>query len=431
MPNFFIPFALTCVVLLAVAVVRPRLIYEYPYFMAATFTAFILPQAYALYRDQWGGIYLRMTLLMCFLCIACCWLGYQRRPHPALLSKLNIPIDLARFLQGGIVLVLIGLFFTYKFGTAPEEELSSRMTGISTVYLFFGGLVYPGFAICFYCALKRGWIIAWLAALGAAVIPVQAALFHGRREPTVLFLMSVGLGVFFIKGKAAPRWAIIAAVMVAMLFIPSTSEYRQLANEHPFDAFREINFMEQFRGALDPDAISELKNATALIAATEETGDYEFGAGYWNQIVFRFVPAQFLGKDFKDSLMIGGEQRDMSDFVYDVLGFQLPVGLTVTGMGDAFNEFGYLGCLFFAAAGYLFKTLWAAANRPNGIVAQILYIQITTSAMRAATHQTIDFLPAFIYGLTFVGAIAFYARERGVFAAPLSSSPVPAQLLSK
>jgi len=142
MPNFFIPFALTCVVLLVVAVVRPRLIYEYPYFMAATFTAFILPQAYALYRDQWGGIYLGMTLLMCFLCIACCWLGYQRRPHPAFLSKLNIPIDLARFLQGGIVLVLIGLFFTYKFGTAPEEELSSRMTGISTVYLFLGGLVY-------------------------------------------------------------------------------------------------------------------------------------------------------------------------------------------------------------------------------------------------------------------------------------------------
>ena len=51
--------------------------------------------------------------------------------------------------------------------------------------------------------------------------------------------------------------------------------------------------------------------------------------------------------------------------------------------------------------------------------------------MRAATHQTIDFLPAFIYGLTFIGAIGFYARERGVFAAPLSSPPVPAQLLSK
>jgi hypothetical protein len=432
MPTFFFPFALTCGVLLTAAIVRPRLFYEYPYFMAATFTAFILPQAYALYRNEWGGIYLRMTLLMCFLCLACCWLGYQRRPHAALLSKLNIPIDLARFLQGGIALVLIGFYFTYKFGTVPEEESSGGlMTGIGTVYLFFGGLVYPGFAICFYCALKRGWIVAWLATIGAAVIPMQAALFHGRREPTVLFLMSVGLGMFFVKGKAAPRWAIIAAVVGAMLFIPSTTEYRQLASQDPFEAFKEINFTEQFREALDPDAISELKNATALIAATEETGDYEFGAGYWNQIVFRFVPAQFLGRDFKNSLMIGGEQRDMSDFVYNVLGFRLPVGLTVTGMGDSFNEFGYLGCLFFAALGFLFKTLWVAANRANGTVAQILYIQITTSAMRAATHQTIDFLPSFLYSLVFIGAIAFYARERGAIATPLSPLPVPAQLLSK
>jgi hypothetical protein len=46
--------------------------------------------------------------------------------------------------------------------------------------------------------------------------------------------------------------------------------------------------------------------------------------------------------------------------------------------------------------------------------------------MRAATHQTVDFLPAFIYGLAFIGAIAFYARDRGVVASPLSPSPVSA-----
>jgi len=430
--NFFVPFTLTCLILVAAAVVRPRLIYEYPYFMGATFTAFILPQAYALYGDQWGGIYLRMTLLMCFLCLACCWLGYQRPPHPALLEKLNIPIDPARFLAGGIVLVLVGSYFTHKFGTLfEEEELSTQLTGIGTIYLFFGGLVYPGFAICFYCALKRGWVTAWVATVAAAVIPLHAALFYGRREPTVLFLMSVGLGIFFIKGKTAPRWAIIAAIVGAMFFIPSTGEYRSLAKEDPWKAFKEINFRQEFQEALDPNATSELKNATVVIAATEAIGDYEFGAGYWNQIVFRFVPAQFLGKDFKKSLMIGGEQRDMSDFVEEVLGFSLPVGLTVTGMGDSFNEFGYLGCLFFAALGYLFKTLWAAANHPNGTVAQILYIQVTTSAMRAATHQTIDFLPGFIYSVIFIGAIAFYAKERGVVTAPLLRVDMPAQLLSK
>jgi hypothetical protein len=414
MPNLFLPFALVCLALVVTAVARPRLIYEFPYFMGATFTAFILPQAYALYRNEWGGVYLRMTLLMCFLCLACCWLGYQRRAHPALLEKLNIPIDAGRFLAGGIALVLIGAYFTHQFAMVPEQEDTLGMTGIGTVYLFFGGLVYPGFAICFYCALKRGWITAWVASVLAAVIPMQAAVFYGRREPTVLFLMSVGLGIFFIKGKAAPRWAIIFAIVGATLFIPSTSEYRQLAREDPLGAFKQINFTEEFREALDPEAASELKNATVLIAATDATGDYEYGAGYWNNIVFRFVPAQFVGKTFKSAIMIGGEKRDMSDFVYDVLGFRLPIGMTVTGMGDSFNQFGYFGCIFFAVLGYLFKTVWAAASRPNGTVAQIFYIQITTSAMRAATHQTIDFLPSFVYGAIVIGTIAFFAKDRSV-----------------
>jgi hypothetical protein len=64
-------------------------------------------------------------------------------------------------------------------------------------------------------------------------------------------------------------------------------------------------------------------------------------------------------------------------------------------------------------------------------VAQILYIEVTTSAMRAVTHQTIDFLPAFIYGLIFIGAIAFFARDRGVGPALFPQTHAPAQLLSK
>lgn len=409
---YFIPFFALCVVLVVISILRPRWFYEFPYFMAATFMAFVLPQAYALYRNEWGGIYLQTTLLMCFFCLACCWLGYRLRPHPALLEKLNISVDTGRFLHGGILLIVVGWYFTYKLGTLPEEELTSMMTGIGTVYLFFSGLVYPGFAICFYCALKERKVFPWVATSLAALIPLQTAVLYGRREPTVLFLLSLGLGIYFVKRRAAPRWAILAGILGAMIVIPGTSEYRSRAKEDPWAALKETNFTEEFQESLDPGAISELKNAAALIAATQATGDYEFGAGYWNRMVFRFVPAQFLGKDFKDSLMIGGKQRDYGDFVYDILGFDLPPGSTVTGIGDSFNQFGYLGCLFFAALGYFFKNLWAAADHANGIVAQILYTQVATSAMRAVTHQTIDFLPGFIYGAIFIWAVAFYARDQ-------------------
>lgn len=409
---FFTLFVAGCAVLITITLIRPQLVYQYPYFMAATFTVFILPQAYALYRNGWGGFYLEPTLLMSFLCLAACWVGYIPRAHPGFIRKLNGPVNTDRFLHGGILMVLVGWYFTYKFGTLPEEELSSMLTGIGTIYLFFGGLVYPGFAICFYCALKNRGAFARIISALAAWVPIQAAVFHGRREPTALFILSLGMSLFFIRGIRPPRWLVAALILGTMFIIPATGEYRKTAAEDPLTALKQIDFIEQFNDYFEPDAISELKNATVLIAATQESGDYGFGTEYWNRIVFRFVPAQFVGKKFKNSLMIGGEERDWDEIVARSASFDLPTGSTVTGLGDSFNQFGYLGCLVFAAIGYVFKNLWAAANEPDGTVAQILYIQVTTSAMRALTNQSIDFLPGLIYGAIFIGLVALYAKER-------------------
>lgn len=410
---FFAPFVIGCALLLAAVAWRPRLIYEYPYFMGATFIGFILPQSFALYRTEWGGQYLEATFIMCSLCLVACWAGYRPRAHPAFLEKLNVPVNTGRFFHGGVVFVIIGYFFTYKFASMSVDEDRGLLSGIGTVYLFFGGLVYPGFAICFYCALKERKAVAWLATVVAAWIPLQAAIFYGRREPTALFLISLAMSLYFLKGKTVPRWLVIGSVVGSIFILPAVGKYRQLSAENPLEAVKQIDFGEQVKEFLDEDAISEVKNATILIAATSETDDYEWGAGYWNRIVFRFVPAQFLGKEFKDSLMIGGEQRDLGDFIENATGTRNSTGSTFTGLGDAFNQFGYFGCLFFAVVAYLFKNLWTAANHEGGTVAQILYIQITTSAMRALTHQTMDFLPGLIYSGVFIGIVALYAREGG------------------
>jgi len=427
---YFIPFVVACALLFGAAIVRPRLIYEFPYFMAGTFIAFILPQAFALYRNEWGGVYLENTLLMCCLCLAACWLGYLPRPYPSFAEKLDVPVNSSRFLHGGIVLVLVGYYFTYKFATLPEDDITSGLTGIGTIYLFFGGLVYPGFAICFYCALKSRGRFAWAMSAVAAWVPLQAAVFYGRREPTALFLISLGMSLFFLRGKQAPRLVVVGSVIGAMFLIPAIGEYRKTAAEDPLEAWRQLNVVQEFNDYFDVNATSELKNATVLIAATRESGAYEYGASYWNRIVFRFVPAQFIGEKFKNFLMIGGKEQDLGDFTEDEVGYRMPPGSTVTGIGDAFHEFSYLGCFFFAAMAYLFKNLWAAASRPNGTIAQVLYIQVTTSAMRALTHQTIDFLPGFIYSALFIAIVAFYARERRVIIGKPALLRVPVEKTS-
>lgn len=412
MSFYFIPFLIGCGLLLFFAIVRPRLIYQYPYFMAATFAAFIAPQLYGLSLIDTYDLYGGATALMSLLCLTCCWLGYLPKAHPALIEKVNVSLNTNRFLHGGILLVMVGYVFTYKFGSMEVDEQAGLMTGIGTIYLFFGGLVYPGFAICFFCALKGRHPIAWISAAVAAWIPLQAAIFYGRREPTVLFVLSLAMSLYFIKGIHAPRWAIVIGVVGAMFAIPAVGQYRSLSAEDPLAAFKELDFREGFNRYFEQDAISEVRNASVLIAATEQSGDYEWGAGYWNRIVFRFVPGQFVGKEIKDSLMIGGRQRDPGEFIEETTGFSVPMGSTVTGLGDSFNQFGYFGCLVFAAMAYLFKNLWVAASRPDGTMAQILYIQLMTTAMRALTHQTLDFLPGFLYSAIFIALVALYAREK-------------------
>src|SRR5205814_1682918 len=174
-------------------------------------------------------------------------------------------------------------------------------------------------------------------------------------------------------------------IFAAMFAIPATGEYRRSAAEDPLEAFRQIDFADQFNQYFNEDTPSEFKNAITLIAVTTAQGDYEWGVGYWNRVIFRFVPAQFLGENFKNSLMIGGQQRDYGDYVELATGFRLPAGSTVTGIGDSFNQFGLFGCLVFAVMAYLFKNLCVAANQPAGTVAQLLYIQVSTTGMRALT----------------------------------------------
>ena len=179
-----------------------------------------------------------------------CWLGHQLKPRPGFIQKLNVPIDLDRFLHGGIVLVAIGWYFMRRFGQLDEEEITSSLTGIGTIYLFFGGLIYPGFAICFYCALKSRSGLAWFFSVVAGLVPVQAAIFYGRRESTALFVFSLGMCLFFIKGWRPPRLLVLGLIVAAALLIPATGVYRQLAPEDPLEALSQLRPMEEFANYL-------------------------------------------------------------------------------------------------------------------------------------------------------------------------------------
>jgi hypothetical protein len=411
---FFWSFILPVSIPLLGVLVKPERIYQYPYFMAAVFGIFIVPQAVSLVRFPAAApeSAIGNVLLVTCLCVAACLVRFGARLPAARENRVPVTskINETRLFQAGLVFVACGFGFSYLL-RRTEVQITDfgGWTGPATIYAFFQQLCYPGFAICLMLMLRRRTLLRIGATLLAAVIPIESILF-ARREPAALFAFTIGLTLYFQLRLRPARWLVTAIITAAVLAIPATATYRRFQLDDDWAAVREINLVENFGNFLNQESVLELRNAAMLIEATRRSGEYQYGAGYWNHLVFRYVPAQLLGRQFKDSLMLSpsaeGIERELAGMDYTN-----PVGSTVTAMGDSFQQFGYWGCFFFAAMGVFFRKLWHVARRPHALFAQLLYMQSCTCAMRAVTHWTLDFLPGLLYNVVFLGVAVLYASD--------------------
>lgn len=401
---------------LSKVMMRSERIFEYPYFMAAVFAVFILPQAFSLVRfhGRVSSAAVDDVLLMTCLCFFSAVIGYQLKPSAFLFRIVSRPVIESRMLHIGILFTACGYFFGYLLSQIKIEmhEEHGGMTGIGTIYLFFASLKFPGFAICLSLFFQQLTLSRFFLALLAGVSPLGEVILGGRREPAVVVGLIFFLGLYYYRSIKPPASVIFGALLLAMLAIPATGNYRDLVSRGDFDKITRMDLVGNFKDYFGKESILELRNAAATIQMLKKYGDYEYGAGYWNQLVFRFVPAQLIGKDKKNSIMIGSTVDDMfrkgTSF-----GYEFSTGSTLTGMGDSFRQFGWFGCLFFAFLAVIFRSFWIAALQPNALFAQLLYLLICTSAMRAVTHQTVDFLPGFVYQLIFLALGLWYAGDRG------------------
>ncbi|MEN3940960.1 hypothetical protein WJU23_06685 [Prosthecobacter sp. SYSU 5D2] len=391
-------------------------IFEYPYFMSAVFAVFILPQAFSLARfpGRVSDGAVDDALLMTCLCFAASVIGYSIAPSMKLVRLVVRPVLPARMLHIGAFFILCGYFFGYQLTQVEVEYNDQRggMTGTGTLYLFFASLKLPGLAIVFSLLLREFTLPRLLWTFLGILIPLVEVFLAGRREAAAALGLVGFLSLYFNRRIKPPVLLVYGALSLAMLAIPATGIYRELAYQGRMVEIRKLDLIKNFKDYFGKESILELRNAAAVIESTQRFGNYDFGAGYWNQMVFRFVPAQLVGKQFKDSLLIGYTVEDMFKAERGTA-HEFMTGSTQTGMGDSFKQFGWFGCLFFALVALIFRSFWLAAIHPHAMFAQLVYLLICTSAMRAVTHQTVDFLPGFTYQFIFLWLGLLYAQDRG------------------
>ena len=109
-PAFLIVLLVLVGVPLAMTMQKPARIFEYPFFMAFTFAAFIVPQAFALIRFpgfvEDGSV--TAVLAMSCSCLISCFLGYQLAPSAVMLNLTSRPIDMKRLFRGGVLFIALG-----------------------------------------------------------------------------------------------------------------------------------------------------------------------------------------------------------------------------------------------------------------------------------------------------------------------------------
>ena len=400
-----------CAGLLGWGLIRPERVYQYPFFMGGIFVSFILPQAIALINKP-GPVSqqaLERVLLMSCLCAAMCWLGYQLPPSRNFIKKLDLAIDPKKLFHGGIVFVLIGYASSFLIFRLPEAvRENTQWTGIITIYVFFSTLIYPGLTIILLSTLRRPTFSKILLTAFAAALPIQTIIFYGRREPTATFILTIGLSIYFIRKLVPPRWLVITFVIIALLAIPLTGTYRAIAKTGDWSKLQEIKPLETLESFVQEGEGLELMNAALLMDAAVKTNQYGYGVEYWNTFVFRFIPAQLVGVNFKKSLQFQLANYDLKTLYR----YNIPLGSTLTGIGDSFTQFDYLGCLFFFFIANFFKNLWLSANYRNSIISQLFYVSLFSPAMLSITHGTVKFIPDLVFNFIFLGALVIYSRQK-------------------
>lgn len=409
---------ITCLALIVWGVLRVERIYQYPFFMGSMFLSFILPQAIALIHNPGAASLeaVERVFLFSSMCAAACWIGYEVKPNRNWLANLNITIDERKLFIGGIALMAQGYFFNFLLSrTAIQTAANGNWTGPATIYLFLGQVINIAFAIFLLQLLKHPNIIN-ITCAAISGWPLLQSVLGGRRQPTMTLVIIIGLSLWMTRRIVPPRWSVIIALLFMTILIPLFGEVRSGFWDLVFSGnWQEVSAIAQkaFNQLLQGELL-EIRNAALLMDVVERTGLYGFGSGYWDSIIFQYVPGQIVGFEFKESLQVNLFDKYV-EYLSSFYGYTIPNGYTITGVGDSFIEFSYFGCLTFGLIAYLFKNLWISSVYQKSTFSRILYMGLVSPAMVGLTHGIGRFLQEAIFQAIFIGLVTFYARTRNGF----------------
>jgi hypothetical protein len=392
---------------------KPELIYLFPYIVSFGFAVFILPQIYAIYEKHiFSPSGINRLLFMTILCWTMSFLGwYTYSPKVAIFTGFfHNKIEKDTLGKIAMMFVFLGIVFNFiafrKFST--EQFENQQASGLITIYVFLQQLLFLGSGLCLVLGLQKPRSIIMYVGILGIMYGFYIGIFQGKRSIALYTAFVLGVPLYLKYNFKPSRVIVVCSLLIAFFIIPSMDEYRRIlkaANNTSelVQGISSIDFGKNVHNSFANAESIELANAGHMINRTYQTGEYKIGLDYWNQLIFRFVPAQLVGKQFKNSLMLydspfaSGKRISTTTYNSEYI-----VGSTFTGIGDSFLQFDYFGCLFFFLIGMFMKKMWFTIQSTKNNFVQVLYSILLIESVVSLTHGTVWFLPGFISALIFL-----------------------------
>lgn len=395
---------------------RDRMI-QYPFLATCVFIGWVIPQLIGLtsYPGLPSGA-LEKTTFMAWLCMVFGWLGYLFNRQPAKLFEWSF--QRRRLILGSIWLSLLGAFFFFKVSDLAPDVIAANgggWTGIITIFVFLSNLLKVGLAVALILHLAKPSVPTLLIILFDLTFYLHRILIQGRRAAMVELTLMILLALWFQRKWAPRRWLMVAVLMVGTLLVNSIGDYRSTALAQDgvswsgagISDILDIDFIGNLRKIAEGnEGNDELKNASFFIEATDRNLNFDYGLSLWNGFVTTYVPAQVVGSDLKNDLIIDFKNSSTREF-----GYSSNFGTTLTGFTDSFDSFWYLGAIKFFLIGYIMNRWWRAAIAGN-FVAQIVLVLCVNSSLHAITHTTHHFFLIFVEIAVFLLPLIVYSRVK-------------------
>jgi hypothetical protein len=391
--------------------------YQFPFLASAVYIGWILPPAIGLCNNTSipDGSYAAM-MFMALLCLIAIFAAQEMPLKPRPVRPLEY--DEKALMLGSAGLTVFGAFFAFMISSLPPEALVGQWSGPATIYLFLAHAQYYGFAIALSLLLRNfTWPLCLIAVFNLYFF-LAAIVIGGRRGVTMEVGLIILTALWFERRIVLRRWQMLIAVVIGTLAFNSIGMYRALvfensqlgygSNEWRLPTLDRVLSLD-YLGTLSSFAESgseELRNAAVFISAKIESGNYNLGAGYWNDLVFHYVPGQLVGFDLKSSIMF---QPDND--AYNVYFYEAQLGMTSTGLYDSFAAFGYFGALAFFLIGIMLRRYYTL-SMVGDFRAKLLYGLLISTAMESITHSTSWFFSYMPQVFLFVLPVLAMAQAR-------------------